>query len=136
MSAYAHATMIAAPADPDAAKRCRLEYRLNDIYVTKKNELRKKFGLIDDDEPKNPKEMDERIKAGKFIIKGLNDDKPRNWFCWYEALRWRDPAVKEDQDGFDAAKKDLKKAFVETQDIIAIKDPEAGLEAMKAFEAL
>lgn len=132
---YASASVTTAPTETQV-QRSYLESRLYDIYCDKRKPLEALFGLEDDAAPKDNKELAERIKAGKFSIRGIDtDEKVKSYYYWTDMIRWRDPAMKADTEGFGAAKADLKAERQKALDIIKIDDPKAGLDAVKAFEA-
>jgi len=127
-------TMLDSQVSPEQAARKHLLRRLSDAKDEKKLALRQQYGLDDEKAPKSPKEFLERIKAGKFVVPGAEDEKhPRYWDS-YNAIRWRDPAVKEDQEGYDLAKVVLSKAARDVEDAIVVKTPEEGLKALQGFE--
>lgn len=135
---YASAS-ISTPATETQDQRKYLSRRLDEVYNSKRDGLESKFGLADDAPPTGPKELADRLAAGKFIIRGAGDDaknadKYRYWH-YTDLIQWRDPARKADQEGFDAARKDLKAKKQEALDTIKIDEPKAGLEAIKALEA-
>lgn len=114
----------------DIRQKEYLDSRAYDTRYAKDRELERKFGLMDDLPPTTVKEVRERLLAGKWTLRGKDDAR-----VYGEApIRWRDPAIQEDRAGFDAAKKLLDKAFTDVKDAIMIKDAEAGLAAVKAFE--
>lgn len=133
---YASAS-ISAPATETQDQRKYLSKRLDEVYRTKRDPLEGIFGLTDDATPQGPKEVSERIAAGKFVIRGLEGEAGRDYSYWAggDLIQWRDPAKKADQDGFTAAKKDLKAKYQTTLDTIKIDEPKAGLDAIKALEA-
>jgi len=135
---YATATVTAATTETQDQRKY-LEKRLQCVFYEKEAPLYADFGLGDDDPPRTPKELEDRIKAGKFIVKGkktdgLDADDDFYYGNWSNLIRWRDPAKKADQDGYEAARTALSNARQEALDIIKIKDVEAGLEAVKALE--
>lgn len=138
---YATATVHAATTETQDQRKY-LQRRLEDIYYQKERPLYVTFGLTDDEAPTTPKELKARIADGKFVIIGLpKDDEDEDDFddCYYggwsRLIRWRDPAKKADQDGYDAARKALKAEYQKAMDTIKIDDVKAGLEAVKALEA-
>jgi hypothetical protein len=137
---YASASVIATPATTETQdQRKYLAKRLDEVYHNHRDGLEAKFGLTDDEAPHGPKELAERLAAGKFSIRGTGDDEKnagsyRYWTAG-DLIRWRDPAKKADQDGFDAARADLKAKKQAALDIIKIDEPKAGLDAVKALEA-
>lgn len=135
---YASAS-ISTPSTETQDQRKYLEKRLSATYAELRDPLEAFFGLIDDTPPQSPKEFAERIAEGKFKIRGTGDDEKNATSYRYwdigSLMIWRDPAKKSDQDGFDAARADLKAKRQAALDIIKIDEPKAGLEAVKALEA-
>ena len=137
---YATATVTAATTETQDQRKY-LTRRLDDIYYALERPLFATFGLTDDPAPTTPKELKARIADGKFTIIGTKDgdedeDEDDFWYGgWSRMIRWRDPAKKADQDGYDAARKDLKAEYQKALDTIKIDDVKAGLDAIKALEA-
>lgn len=139
---YATATVNAGTTETQDQRKY-LTQRLENIYYKLEAPLYSQFGLTDDDAPTSPKELAQRIKDGKFVIKGLKDKSESDEFdddeyfhgYWTSLLRWRDPAKKADAAGYEAAIKELKDLRQKTLDIIKIDEPKAGLDAIKALEA-
>lgn len=139
---YATATVNAGTTETQDQRKY-LTQRLETIYYKLEAPLYSQFGLTDDDAPTSPKELAQRIKDGKFVIKGLKDKSESDEFdddsyfhgYWTSLLRWRDPAKKADAAGYEAAIKELKDLRQKTLDIIKIDEPKAGLDAIKALEA-
>lgn len=111
-------------------ERDYLASRTIDIYSQKKSSLKKNYGLVDDDTPKDAEEIVARINAGKYIIEDT-----KTWRGVEKTFRWRDPAMKEDKAGYDASKITLQKLLQDTRDAIYIKPSIDGLAAVQAFEA-
>lgn len=112
-----------------------LELRLSDADSEKHMALRKQFGLEDDDAPATFNDFLDRLTKGKFVYP---EDKRNNRMWPYhivDKIRWRDPELKEDRIGFEAAKEKKDKLVTETTDIIRIKTPEEGLKALQEFES-
>lgn len=117
----------------ESSKINYLTQRADNLWYTQHDKLRKQFGLIDDDAPQTAQEIVDRITSGKYVLKVDTKDKKN-----YDPVRyisWRDPTVKADQAGFDAAMKLFEKAKQDTMDIIAIDTPMNALAAVKALEA-
>lgn len=135
---YASAS-ISTPATETQDQRKYLTKRLEDVYCNLRDPLEAQFGLIDDEPPGSPKDLAERIAAGKFIIRGYGDDAKNadryRYWAPIELIQWRDPAKKADTEGFEVARKALKAAKQKALDIIKIDEPKAGLDAIKALEA-
>lgn len=117
-----------------SVKQSYLERRMYDVTSTKEMDLRKKFGLMDDEFPKDPFDLVKRIQDGKFVLPEKNETAVY-WDCPLNYITFRDPAIKKDQEGFNEAYKDLRVKKTEIKDIIAIKTPEEALSAIQAFEA-
>lgn len=139
--AYANAQVAAAKTDTTIQREHLLE-RLNGARYDKQGEeLRRAFGLEDDEAPKTIKERKERFAAGKYIIQWKADeddyDEDEEIGSYYTGgkLRWRDPAVKEDRKGFNLAVDKIEKDVKHTKDIIVIKSPDDGLKALEKFES-
>jgi hypothetical protein len=125
--------------DPTDKARNRLLDRANMASYEKRDELRKAFNLIPDDEPVTIKDFVQRVKDGKFVTDLTEKEQAeRKFYCldrMLEEIEWRDPARVEDQEGFDAANVLLTKALNDVSDEIIVKTPEAGLESLRAFQA-
>lgn len=131
---YASASVTTAPTETETQRKY-LEKRLYEVYHDKREPLEAKFGLTDDPYPQDGKDLAQRIKDGKFIIRGVDtDEQIPSYYGTYDLIRWRDPAKKADQEGFDAAKADLKEKRQAALDTIKIDDVKAGLEAVKSLE--
>lgn len=117
----------------------RLDHLTRRLFVANGNQdlkLRQHFGLEDDNRPATAKEFVQRIKDGKFTLRDEDSED-----CYYTDadfaynIRWRDPSVKEDKDGYTAAKKNMEAAYNAAKDQIYISSPEAGLKALQEFES-
>lgn len=103
----------------------------NDRQDTK---LRRQFGLVDEDGPDSFEDLLARITAGKYVISDENKVKA-TYGGPLRYIKWRDPAIKEDRKGFDAAQKILYSARQDAERTIRISDPKEGLAALKSFES-
>lgn len=126
MKATYISTNVNAVDNQDANARQHLNRRLWEAYAEKENDLRKAFGLEDDEYPFKPEDLVARIKEGKYVIETGRHG---------SSIYWRDPAVKQDQEGYDEAEKKLCASRVKVEDDIAVLFPEQGLESLRAFEA-
>lgn len=117
-------------------QRRYISERAYEVYYAKEFELKKAFGLTDTPQPETPKEFIQFIKEGKFILEEKYED-ARLGYVWNVGsyIRFRDPKVKEDRKGYEAAKKLLDKDVQALRDDIAILDPKESLEKLRAFEA-
>lgn len=117
---------------PDERKASFLENELERFDSKKTIELRQKFGLEDDDRPRTPTELIDRIKAGLYVLNEDRKDYRTNWPLDY--ISWRDPSKQKDQKGYAAAYDKLQALLKDTQRAIVIQTPAEGLIALKAFE--
>lgn len=135
MASYASATVVAAESI-EAGQRYAVRSALSTAFEKAKLGLKKQFGLIDDDAPKTPTELVERIAAGKYTI----DAKDADYEGWDASsavryVRWRDPAVVEDKAGYKAARADLDAAYEDAK-LKAILSPVADLlQLVEDFKA-
>ena len=110
----------------------RIVHRAKEEYNEKDRALRKQYGITKDDTPRTPKDLIERIKAGKYVLR----DEYENSYCYNpgEYITWKDPKIEKDQDGYEKASKKLEKSYQETLDLIYISTGEEGLKAFQKFE--
>lgn len=107
-----------------------LEGRLGDVSDYKMDELRQLYHIDDDLTPNTPKEMIDRITAGKYTI----EDKKHYYNSW-DGFHWRDPALPADEAGFKTALKQKWKRYQDVKDAIILSPNADALAALKAFEA-
>lgn len=131
MSAYASATVAAATTETQDQRKY-LERRLQDVYDRKRSPLEAQFGLVDDEAPSSVEDFKKRIEDGAYTFR--TGDRYRYWH-WSDKIQWRHPDRKQDSEGFEAARKELKVEKQKALDIIKIDEPKAGLDAIKALEA-
>lgn len=138
MASYAQATVIN-PASLESDQRSHVRARLRDLKYDHVTALKKQFGLVDDDAPRTPAELIERITSGNYTI----DEEHLDYKSWgaggaAEYIRWRNPNVIEDKAGFKAAEKKLDDAYQSAKDA-AILSPVADLQKViddfKSFTA-
>ena len=123
---------IQAP-DSDAKEaRSYLHKRLERVHLKLTSKLLIQFGLKEDDAPRTPDELVERIKDGKYVI--LEKDKDRRTFSPVDYIEWRDPDIKHDEKGYAEACEVLDKEYTKVRDTIAIFSAEKGLEAIQELE--
>lgn len=118
----------------------RLLRRLRTAYHEKIAEARKTFFMVDDNPPKDGAELIARITAGKFIF---DKDAETAWmksqgyvYSSFQFITWRDPATPANEAGFEAFVPKLDAAFENANDEVAVKDPVAGLDTLRAFQTL
>lgn len=109
-----------------------LRRRLDNVRQAKKDTAKVTFGLVDEDAPKNFKELQERIASGRYVADEKLED--YNYGPLY-AVRWRDPSLKEDSAGYREFKRKLEKLYDRAKDDIRILDVKDGLEALRTFES-
>jgi hypothetical protein len=125
--------------DPTQKGKEHLIRRADQAMNDKEFALRQAYNLIEDDTPDTLKDFIQRIKDGKFITELTEKEQAERKF-WstermLEEILWQDPARKPDEAGFNAASKTLRQSYLDTADEIIVKAPEAGLEALRAFQA-
>lgn len=104
-------------------------YRIRD---DKQTELRKQFSMDANAAPVTPEEAIERIVEGRYTL--VEKDK-RSWHMGvYGAIIWRDPKVPADPVGYEAAMKELDKAYQKVVDTIMVAEAVDALAAVQAFE--
>lgn len=115
----------------ESAKVNYLSNRLGEVGFKKYYDLRKTFGLINDEAPTSAEDLVKRIQDGKFL---LNDNSKNNNYDPVRYITWRDPSVVKDEAGYEAAAKDFRKASQAAQDLVAIGTPSEALAAIQALE--
>jgi hypothetical protein len=127
MASYAHATVVN-EASIEAGQREFVRDTLRKAHEAKKDQFRKDFGLVDDDEPRTPADLVKRITDGQYTIDAKHVDE-KTWGCQSAVgyIRWRDPKIVEDKAGYEAAKTQLAEAY-ETAKTAAMLRPVAELE--------
>lgn len=119
--------------DTNSTKLNYLQSRLNNVRYARDNELEKEYGLRDDERPLNFNEFLARITAGKYTIDEKN--KTKNCYTPLDYIRWRDPSVKEDQEGYRKANAALTAAAIKAADtIVVMSDDATRLAALRDFE--
>jgi hypothetical protein len=111
----------------------RLILRANDLQWPATDKLAREFGMADDDAPTTFKDFLERIKKGKYVMSDKIKEDQKLWHP-EQYIRWRDPAVKEDQAGYEAALEKFNKQMRDTIDEIYVLTPEEGLKALRKLE--
>jgi hypothetical protein len=132
MASYASAQIIADTTEKDQREFAR--DRIRSVKFAKNLELQKQFGLVDDTAPQTPAEFAQRITDGKYTIDKEKMDKQTYDPSRY--IRWRDPSVVEDKEGFKAASEKLEAAYTEAKEAIVlspIADVKAALDTFKAW---
>lgn len=121
--------------DIDVQARQRLTSRTYEAFCAHDRKLENEFHLTDDEAPKTPSEFLQRIKDGKFVLP--TDEEFKKHYNYLRdpgaLIKWRDPAVKADKDGYDAAHKKLIAARDDVFDAIMVKKPIDALKDVQAF---
>ena len=110
-----------------------LSRRLHDLFYTKKGDLRKQFHMDDDRQPKDAIELIERIQAGSFVMPTKESIKQNYSGSIRDQIVWR--SEEKDEEGYEAAKKDLTAKYEAAKDIIMVKSADEGLAALQDFQA-
>jgi len=109
---------------------------LDQTLWNKTLEAQKTFGLVPL-YPKNMKELRDFVEKGWIEVthKDRDDDADFDWDSPMHYLRFQNPDVKEDQEGYEAAEKQMRKDASDVKDQIIVLGAEKGLEALNAFKA-
>lgn len=123
----------------ESAKTNYLLSRYEDTKGKIRMDLRKQFGLDNDDRPTSAKELTDRILSGKYVLPTEKEEElMRNQYYggWsiVDSIKWRDPAIKEDKDGFKLAETELDDESLKVHDAVMIKDHDTALAAIQAFK--
>lgn len=110
-----------------------LQDRIYTIVSQADTALERKFGLIDDETPRNPKELVDRITSGKYVLPEKNEE--RYGYGPLHGMKWRDPSVVTDRDGYKAAEAALSKSAQPIKDAINILPADQALKMLQDFEA-
>lgn len=106
---YVEQNMTVKEVTTEDARRTYFLHRIEGVFSSKRNALEEKYGLSCK-APKNPRELVEWIKEGKFDFSKRYLEDEENWDCWncpLEAIRWT--KVKEDRKGYETAMQELRK---------------------------
>lgn len=131
---YAIATNVNSTETDSQYQRNYLLNRARTAFHSLTEKGREDFGLNDMDRPNSAEELVTRIKEGKFTLGDTAKETGYFEDFMYNCIRWRDPAVKEDLEGFRAFAVLLDKAYADAKDAIIVQSPEDGLAAIKAME--
>jgi len=123
----------------ESAKTNYLLSRYEDTKYKIRADLRKQFGLDNDDRPATAKELTDRILSGKYVLPTEKEEElmRQQYYCGWsimDAIKWRDPAIKEDKDGFKLAETELDSESLKVHDAVMIKDHDTALAAIQAFK--
>lgn len=128
MTNYAAATVVTADSI-EKDQRYALTSALYSAFRTKVDAAKKQFGLTGDGTPETLKEMIQRIQDGKFVLPEKYEDQ----YASASYIEWRDPAIKQDKDGYKAARKELDAEHQALNLKLAIIPVADGLAAVEAY---
>lgn len=103
------------------------------VRETLYSKLRKQFGLSGDPAPETVEDFIKRIQDGKFVLEDMYKQKRTSYVTDY--ISWRDPSIKRDEAGYDAAKELLDAKYRDTKRAIMTQGADAGLKAVLDLEA-
>lgn len=106
---YVEQNMTVKEVTTEDTRRTYFLRRIEEIFCSKRSDLEKKYGMYYES-PKNPRELVEWIKEGKFDFSKRFLDDEEIWSiynCPLEGIRWT--KVKEDRKGFETAMDALRK---------------------------
>lgn len=135
MASYASA-VVSAPESIEQTQRHAVMRALSNAFDKIRSDLKKQFGLIDDESPKTPTELVKRIADGQYTI----DKEHADYEGWDAAsavryVRWRDPSKVEDKAGYKAARAQLDTTYEDTK-LKAVLSPVADLlQLVEDFKA-
>lgn len=128
MNTYSSATVVTADSIEKDQRRA-LTSALYSAFRDKVGAAKKQFGLTGDDAPQTMTEMVQRIQDGKFVI----PEQYKDHCASTSFIEWRDPAIKQDKDGYKAARKELDTAYQALELKLAIIPVADGLAAVEAY---
>lgn len=105
--------------------------RIQSISCEIDTKLMRQFGLRNDETPADFEEFMARIQAGKYVFE--RDEWKKNRY-WADYIQWRDPAVKKDQAGYDAAWNAFTKERDKTLDTVMALPADKAMAAVQALE--
>lgn len=137
---YACASVSTAKSDT-AVTRDYLLNRLDKASYPKRQDFEKLFNLGVDNQPNTFVKLIEAIKGGKYTVDpkvektlAASEANGERWYGGaFHGIIWDGP--KEDYEGYGKAVEEMNNLQVKTRDQIMVKDGEAGLAALEAFEA-
>lgn len=128
MTNYAAATVVTADSIEKDQRRA-LSSALYIAFRAKVDAAKKQFGLTGDTPPETTEEMIQRIQDGKFVLPEKYEDQ----YASASYIEWRDPAIKQDKDGYKAARKELDTEYSALELKLAIIPVADGLAAVEAY---
>lgn len=120
----------------EQAQRSYALSRLEEIRSNKNQGLRKQFHLDDDEAPQSLNDMLARFTSGQFVFPEDKKDKQYGWYSVFDMIRWRDPAVKEDDAGYKTANDKLSTVYQTSRDAIALGTPTDAKATLDTFSTL
>ena len=132
MSSLSSATVITTSDTIERDQRRFLERRLSVLFYEHKAALKRQFGLADDAAPEKLIDILARIKDGKYVLPEKYADAYSYNLMSY--IRWRDPSLKEDKEGYDAAKKVLQADYDTAEEAAKLLPITDATKAMQDFK--
>lgn len=121
-------------ANLETRQREQLSYRVDHVASEKDNEARHFFGLVDDGYPSTAGDLIARITGGKYMVASDKMD-TETYGSPTRYIRWRDPAVKEDQNGYKAALDKIEAAQEIVNDMASFAPLADAFKAFNDFKA-
>jgi hypothetical protein len=119
------------------SQRNYLKNRLYTVFEEKDRELGRKYGVEDDVYPQTWGELIDRIAKGRYVLPQENKDDSYEHHSLLDInymIRWRDPDLKADKEGYKIVKNKMREAKQAALDKISILDPKEGLNVLNEFE--
>lgn len=132
-------TQVTVDSESEGRKAQYLSNRMNEVYHEKRNDGMAHFHMDDNQRPKSPKEMVERIKAGDFKFDTESTKEDGSWKSKYgmcsasSGIDWN--TIPPDEDGYKAFRDKLDAAKEKALDRIRVLTPAEGLATLEEFQA-
>lgn len=99
--------------------------------------MTKKYGLKDEDLPKNAEDLIAKIKEGKFKAPDTTaEDYDEGDYRWspYFGIKFRDPSMKKDREGYEKAMEAFREEKLAIELKVAVLEPAEALKFVEAFK--
>jgi len=123
---------LEAPQTRDHTKEY-LKDRLSSVRSNRDMKAQIKFGLEADFFPRLAEDVVDRIKSGLYTI---NQERDGDCYNPWDAIEWRDPAIKKDFQGYKRWQESEKQPYLAAKDTVVVKSYDEGLKALQDYEAL
>ena len=121
------------PRSDEKIMRDQLNDRIYEIAREHDTRLEKAFGIRGEDHPRTPAAVVELITSGKFVIDEGKED--HNSYNPLDYFTFRDPAIKKDQKGYEAAYTKLTDTRQKYLDKAAFGDLTDALKIIEDFKS-